>query len=65
MTGAAFPWSLPTHRLSSRRFFEAVLDWRFERFPMPYEVYRIAAGPDCAEPGGLRFGLIEADAAAA
>lgn len=112
---------------AARHFFEAVLGWRFERFPMPYEYYRIAAGEDgepgidggigsladtqvadgapsttltvpvpsldaalgrvaqagglvieprmpipgigwyatCAEPGGLRFGLIEADPAAA
>ena len=35
---------------SARRFFERVLGWRFERFPMPYEYYRIQAGaPD--EPG--------------
>lgn len=107
----------------ARQFFERVLGWRFERFPMPYEYYRITAGdqgeqgidgglgaiedapvsagrpatqvtvpvPDldevisrveanggrvieprmpipgvgwyatCAEPGGLLFGLIEAD----
>jgi uncharacterized protein len=112
---------------AARRFFEAALGWRFERFPMPYEYYRIQAGPagepgidggigaladasaaegrpmtqvtvevpqldaalarvtqaggsvieprmqipgigwyaTCAEPGGLRFGLIEADAGAA
>ena len=112
---------------AARRFFEAALGWRFERFPMPYEYYRIQAGPadepgidggigaladtpatggapsatltvpvpdldtalalvtqaggsvveprmpipgigwyaTCAEPGGLRFGLIEADANAA
>lgn len=111
----------------ARRFFENVLGWRFERFPMPYEYYRIQAGspeepgidggigeikdaphisrgqplvnltvpvPDldayiakvqenggsvveprvaipgigwyatCAEPGGLMFGLIEADPSA-
>ena len=107
----------------ARAFFEAVLGWQFERFPMPYEYYRIRAGAadepgidggigavadapitgglpatqvtvpvpslddvisrvtgsggtvveprmpipgvgwyaTCAEPGGLRFGLIEAD----
>jgi predicted enzyme related to lactoylglutathione lyase len=34
----------------ARRFFESVLGWRFEKFPMPYEYYRITAGsPD--EPG--------------
>jgi hypothetical protein len=111
---------------AARRFFEASLGWRFERFPMPYEYYRIEAGalgepgidggigpigdaplaggrpltlltvpvPDldvalarvrdaggrvveprlpipaigwyatCAEPGGLMFGLIEADPSA-
>jgi hypothetical protein len=77
---------------AARRFFERVLQWRFERFPMPYEYYRIQAGPaeeagidggvgsirdapvepkmpipgigwyaTCAEPGGLLFGLIQAD----
>ncbi|HJV84189.1 MAG TPA: VOC family protein [Noviherbaspirillum sp.] len=110
----------------ARAFFEAVLGWHFEKFEMPYEYYRIQAGPDsepgidggigsvkdaslsegrpmtqvtipvaslsnaldlvvanggsivesrtpipgigwyatCAEPGGLKFGLIEADPAA-
>lgn len=112
---------------AARRFFAAVLGWRLERFPMPYEYYRIEAGPQgepgidggigaisaapltedrpltqltvpvpdldaamarvleaggrvverripitgigwyttCAEPGGLLFGLIQADASAA
>lgn len=111
---------------NARSFFERVLGWRFERFPMPYEYYRIKAGPEgepgidggigavkdapiaggqpltqvtvpvpnlnevlsrvqanggqivepripipgigwyatCAEPGGLRFGVIEADPSA-
>lgn len=110
----------------AKAFFEAILGWRFEKFDMPYEHYRIQAGPEgepgidggiggvadaplsggrpmtlitmpvanldevlarvvanggsvveprtpfpgigwyatCAEPGGLKFGLIEADAAA-
>lgn len=30
----------------ARVFFEQVLDWRFERFDMPYEYYRIEAGAD-------------------
>lgn len=34
----------------ARAFFEKVLDWRFEKFDMPYEYYRIQAGPD-SEPG--------------
>jgi len=35
---------------AARRFFERALGWRFEKFPMPYEYYRIQAGaPD--EPG--------------
>lgn len=34
----------------ARGFFERVLGWRFERFPMPYEYYRIQAGPK-GEPG--------------
>ncbi len=35
---------------SARQFFATVLDWQFERFPMPYEYYRIHAGPP-GEPG--------------
>lgn len=35
---------------AARRFFEVVLGWHFERFPMPYEYYRIQAGPT-EEPG--------------
>lgn len=31
-------------------FFEQVLGWRFERFSMPYEYYRIQAGAE-GEPG--------------
>lgn len=34
----------------AKSFFERVLGWRFERFPMPYEYYRITAG-DPDEPG--------------
>jgi uncharacterized protein len=34
----------------ARTFFEAVLGWRFERFDMPYEYFRICAGPP-AEAG--------------
>jgi hypothetical protein len=35
---------------AARGFFERAFGWRFERFPMPYEYYRIQAGnPD--EPG--------------
>jgi uncharacterized protein len=110
----------------ARAFFEKTLGWRFQKFDMPYEYYRIAAGAEdepgidgglggvkdtplsegramtqvtvpvpnldevlarvvanggsiveprlaipgigwyatCAEPGGLKFGLIEADPAA-
>lgn len=110
----------------AREFFQKVLGWRFEKFPMPYEYYRIQAGSEnepgidggigavkdapisggqpmtqvtvpvrnldemmarvqasgghiveakmpipgigwyatCAEPGGLRFGIIQADPAA-
>lgn len=111
---------------AARAFFEKVFGWWFEKFPMPYEYYRIQAGPEgepgidggigavkdtpitggmpmtqvtvpvadleqsvakvlasggrvvepkmaipgigwyatCAEPGGLRFGMIQADPAA-
>lgn len=34
----------------ARAFFEKTLGWRFEKFPMPYEYYRIQAGPQ-GEPG--------------
>lgn len=34
----------------ARVFFEKVLDWRFEKIDMPYEYYRIEAGPE-NEPG--------------
>jgi predicted enzyme related to lactoylglutathione lyase len=34
----------------AKAFFEAVLGWRFEKFEMPYEYYRIQAGPP-HEPG--------------
>ena len=35
---------------AARQFFGDVLGWRFEQFPMPYEYYRIQAGPP-EEPG--------------
>lgn len=34
----------------ARSFFEKVLGWRFEKFQMPYEYYRIQTGP-ASEPG--------------
>jgi uncharacterized protein len=34
----------------ARAFFEKVLGWRFERFDMPYEYFRITTGPN-NEPG--------------
>lgn len=40
---------------AARRFFERVLGWRFERFPLPYEYYRIHAGP--AEQPGIDGGI--------
>jgi len=39
----------------ARRFFERVLGWRFEMFPMPYEYYRIQAGP--TEEAGIDGGM--------
>lgn len=120
-------FDLTVHDLGqAREFFQRVLGWHFEKFPMPYEYYRIQAGPEsepgidggigavrdapisggnpmtqitvpvldldetmsrvqasgghivepkmpipgigwyatCAEPGGLRFGIIQADPAA-
>jgi predicted enzyme related to lactoylglutathione lyase len=44
-------FDLTVHDLGqARTFFEKVLGWRFEKFPMPYEYYRIQAGPT-GEPG--------------
>lgn len=34
----------------ARSFFGQVLGWRFEKFDMPYEYYRIRTGPD-SDPG--------------
>ena len=34
----------------AKTFFERVLNWRFDRFPMPYEYYRIQTGSE-DEPG--------------
>jgi len=34
----------------AKTFFEHVLNWRFEKFPMPYDYYRIQAGAE-GEPG--------------
>lgn len=30
----------------AKGFFEHVFDWRFEKFPMPYDYYRIQAGAE-------------------
>lgn len=44
-------FDLSVHDLrQAREFFQRVLGWRFEKFPMPYEYYRIQAGPE-NEPG--------------
>jgi predicted enzyme related to lactoylglutathione lyase len=44
-------FDLTVHDLGqARAFFEKVLGWRFEKFPMPYEYYRIQAGPT-GDPG--------------
>ncbi len=34
----------------AKLFFERVFNWQFEKFPMPYDYYRIKAGPE-DEPG--------------
>ena len=39
----------------ARAFFEGALGWRFERMPMPYEYYRIEAGPK--EEQGIDGGI--------
>lgn len=71
---------------TAKTFFEHVFNWRFEKFPMPYDYYRIQTGAEgesgidggrviepkmaipgigwfaaCVEPGGLLFGVMEAD----
>jgi predicted enzyme related to lactoylglutathione lyase len=44
-------FDLTVHDLNqAREFFQRVFGWRFEKFPMPYEYYRIQAGPE-NEPG--------------
>ena len=49
-------FDLTVHDIAAaRRFFEAVLGWRFERFPMPYEYYRIQAG--AAGEAGIDGGI--------
>jgi predicted enzyme related to lactoylglutathione lyase len=40
---------------AARTFFERVLGWHFERFPMPYEYYRIRAG--APEDPGIDGGI--------
>lgn len=46
----------------ARAFFEGVFGWRFERFAMPYEYYRIRAGD--AQEAGIDGGIgATADAA--
>ena len=30
----------------SKRFFEHVFDWKFEKFPVPYDYYQIQAGDE-------------------
>lgn len=34
----------------AKQFFERVFDWHFEKFQIPFEYYRIQAGPE-SEPG--------------
>lgn len=39
-----------TDLADAKEFFEHVFDWRFKKFPMPYDYYEIQAGPE-DEPG--------------
>jgi predicted enzyme related to lactoylglutathione lyase len=39
----------------ARRFFEHVLGWQFEKFPMPYDYYRITAGS--SDEAGIDGGI--------
>ncbi len=41
----------------AREFFGTVLGWKFEKFPMPYEYYRIHAGPE--DEAGIDGGIGE------
>jgi len=44
-------FDLTVHDVSrAREFFQNVLGWRFEKFSLPYEYYRIQAGSE-GEPG--------------
>ncbi len=44
-------FDLTVHDVSQAlKFFEEIFGWKFEPFPMPYEYYRIQAGPE-EEPG--------------
>ncbi len=47
---------------AARKFFERAFGWKFERFPMPFEYYRITAGPldEAGIDGGI--GQITAEA---
>lgn len=45
----------------AKAFFEAVLGWRFQKFEMPYEYYRIQTGP--ADEPGIDGGLTRPRAA--
>lgn len=44
-----------TDLAAAKQFFGSVLGWRFERLPMPYEYYRIEAGP--ASEAGIDGGI--------
>ena len=39
----------------AKKFFEEVLGWQFQKFDMPYEYFRIQAGP--AEEPGIDGGI--------
>jgi predicted enzyme related to lactoylglutathione lyase len=42
----------------AKMFFEHVLNWRFEKFPMPYDYYRIQAGTEGESGIGGGIGAI-------
>jgi uncharacterized protein len=49
-------FDLSVHDVAAARcFFESALGWQFERFPFPYEYYRITAGP--AGEAGIDGGI--------
>ena len=41
----------------AKAFFERVLGWRFEKFDMPYEYYRVQGGAEAEPEPGINGGI--------